>query len=57
MGVSIRPSDFVDNAENVWRPNCKATGKVAKKTVRVTYRKAKTITGKRISEKVLTNVG
>ena len=20
MGVSIRPSDFVDNDENVWRP-------------------------------------
>ena len=20
MGVSIRPSDFVDNNENVWRP-------------------------------------
>jgi len=22
MGVSIRPSDFVDNGENVWRPRC-----------------------------------
>ena len=56
MGVSIRPSDFVDNDENVWRPNCKTTGTAPKRPAQAKQRKTKTIIGKRISEKVLTNV-